>query len=200
MINLLPPNVKQEIIFGRRNSVLSKWIIAVAIVIVGIAIMSLFGQFYIRQNVSSQQEVAKMTQDRLASQNFETTKKDLLALSNNVKTIVQILSKQLLFSKMLNTIGGILPIGTALSDMTLSTADSAIDLSISATDRGTATQAFVNINDPKNNFFSKADLLSIVCESNSAKKYPCTAQVRVVLKNDSSFYFLNSVTTPGATK
>ena len=160
--------------------------------------MSIFGQFYIKQNVQNQQNVAKTTQDRLASQNFETTKKDLTALSNNVKTIVQILSKQLLFSKMLTTIGGILPAGTALSDMTLATSDSAIDLSIAATDRATATQAFVNINDPKNNFFSKADLLSIVCESSSTKKYPCTAQVRVVLKNDSSFYFLNSVTTPGA--
>lgn len=198
MINLLPPDVKQEIVYGRKNSILFRWILAILLVIVGIAIMSLFGQFYITNNVHSQQKVAKLAQDRMAAQNLDATKKELQTLSDNVKTIVQILSKQLLFSKMLTKIGGIIPPGTVLSDITLSTTDTAIDLSVSAVDRAAATQAFVNINDPNNNFFSKADLISINCESASGKKYPCTAQVRVTLKNDSSFYFLNSVTTSGA--
>jgi len=201
MINLLPPDVKQEVAYGRKNDILLRWILAIVVVIVGIAVMSLFGQFYITKNVHSQQKVAKLTQERMASQNLEGTKKDLQTLSDNVKTIVQILSKQLLFSKMLTTIGGILPSGTALSDINLSTADSAIDLSVAAVDRASATQAFVNINDTKNNFFNKADLVSIICDNSSTKKYSCTAQVRVTLKNDSSFYFLNSVTTSsGATK
>lgn len=199
MINLLPPQIKQEITYGRRNSILLRWVIAVTLVIAGIGVMSIFGLFYINQNVRAQQKVAKIAQQRIESQNLEVSKNELMDLSDKVKTIVQILNKQLLFSKMLTTIGGILPNGAVLSDINLSTSDAGIDLSISAIDRAAATQAFVNINDPKNNFFDKADLVSIVCESASGKKYPCTAQVRGTLKNNSSFYFLNSVTT-GASK
>ena len=195
MINLLPPEIKQEIAFGRKNEKLVRWVTAVVIVIAGIGLLSLFGQFYITKNVKNQQKVSKVSQERMAAQNYEGTKKELQSLSDNVKTVVQILSKQLLFSKMLTTIGSILPSGTVLSDITLSSTDSAIDLSISATDRAAATQAFVNVKDPKNNFFTNADLISINCDSAGGKKYPCTATIRVVLKNDSSFYFLNSVTT-----
>jgi len=198
MINLLPPDVKQEVTFGRRNNILLRWILAIVFVITGVAIMSVVGQFYITNSTKSQQKVAKLSQERMASQNLKETEQELQTLSDNVKTIVQILNKQLLFSKMLNTIGGILPNGTVLSDITLSTSDAAIDLSIATADRPAATQAFVNINDPKNNFFSKADLVSIICDNSSTKKYYCTSQIRVTLKTDSSFYFLNSVTGSGA--
>lgn len=199
MINLLPPNVKQEITYGRRNNVLIRWIIAVILVIVGIGIMTVFGLVYINQNVKSQQKVAVIAQQNIKNQNLEANQKELQSLSDKVKTIVQILSKQLLFSKMLTTIASILPSGAVLSDINLTNSDLAIDLSLSATDRAAATQAFVNINDPKNNFFDKADLVSIICEGTGSKKYPCTARVRVTLKNDSSFYFLNSVKTSEAT-
>lgn len=194
MINLLPPETKLEITYGRRNSVLVRWVSALLIVIIAVAATSAFGIFYIHQNVKNQEKVASIAKERMASQNVEKTKNDLETLSNNVKTIVQILNKQLLFSKMLTTIGGVLPKGTALNDITLSSTDAALDLNIGASDRTAATQAFVNINDPKNGFFDKADLISIVCSDASDKKYPCTATARVTLKTNSSFYFLNSVT------
>lgn len=198
MINLLPPEVKQEITYGRRNNVLVRWIVAVIIVIAGIGFMTIFGLFYINQNVKSQQKVAKIAQQSIDNRNLEATKNELQSLSDKIKTIVQILNRQLLFSKMLTTIGGILPGGAVLSDINLTTSDLAIDLSLATIDRAAATQAFININDPKNNFFDKADLVSIICEGTGSKKYPCTARIRVTLKNDSSFYFLNSVKTNGS--
>lgn len=200
MINLLPPEVKQSITYGRRNAVLVKWIIAIVIVITGIAAMNIFGWLYINQNVHNQQKLVSLTQNRISSQNLEAAKNQLQDLSDKVKTIVQILNKQLLFSKMLTTIGSILPDGSVLSNINLSTTDSALDLSVSAVSRDAATQAFVNISDPANNFFDKADLVSITCETPSTKKYPCTAQVRVTLKNNSSFYFMNTVTANGGAK
>lgn len=194
MINLLPPDYKLNIEYGRRNSQLIGWVIVMAVVIVGITAMSAFGIFYIHQNTKNQQHLTQISKDRMASQNVEQTKTDLQTLSDNVNTIVQILNKQLLFSKMLSTIGGVLPKGTALNDINLSSTDLGVDLNVGATDRATATQAFVNISDTKNGFFDKADLISITCSDSSGKKYGCTAAIRVTLKTDSSFYFLNSVT------
>lgn len=194
MINLLPSDIKQEISYARRNAKLVGWVISLLVVIVGVALMSAFGIFYIQKNVTNQQKVANTAKERMASQNVDKVKTDLQTLSNNVNTIVQILNRQLLFSKMFTAIGGVLPKGTALNDITLSSSESALDLNIGASNRETATQAFVNISDPKNGFFDKADLVTINCSDGTDKKYPCTATIRVTLKTDSSFYFLNSVT------
>lgn len=197
MINLLPPEAKQQISYGRRNTHLTRWLFAMVIVIVGIGIMTIAGQLYINQNVKNLQKISVQANERMASQNLEQTKKELSTLSGNLKTVLQILSKQLLFSSMFKKIGGVMPSGSALNGITLSSTDSAIDLAVGGVDKNAATQAFINISDPKNGFFEKADLISVTCSQQSSGtetvKYPCTANVRVTLKNDSSFFFLNTV-------
>lgn len=196
MINLLPPESKQQIQYGRRNTHLTRWIFAMVIVIAGIGVMTVVGQLYINQNVKSLKTIATQAQTRMADQNLEATKKELTTLSGNLKTVVQILNKQLLFSKMFIKIGGVMPAGTAVSGVTLSTSDSAIDLAIGGIDKNAASQAFINVSDPKNGFFEKADLISVTCTQVTAAsdtKYPCSANIRVTLKNDSSFYFLNTI-------
>lgn len=206
MINLLPENLKEEVIYGRRNRLLVRWLAAVSLVIFIVAAMTMFGQYYVNLNVKSLQSVAKVTQERIASQNLASIQKDVQSLSNNFTTVTQLLSKQLIFSKLITKIGSIIPNGAILSGITLSTSNSALDLNVIATDREAATQAFVNISDPKNGLFDKADLISVNCTvktstttttsaaSASASKYPCTAMMKVIIRNDSSFYFLNSIT------
>jgi hypothetical protein len=204
MINLLPENIKSEIIYGRRNRILAHWIMAVAVVIIGVSGMTVFGQIFINKNIHSLQSFAKTTQQRITDQNLAATQVQIKSLSDNFTTVTQLLSKQLLFSKMFVKIGGIIPSGAILSGITLSSTDSGVDLNVAALDKTAATQAFVNISDPKNGLFDKADLVSVVCttpttgSSDISSKYPCTAIIRVVIKADSSFYFLNSITSTGA--
>lgn len=213
MINLMPNDIKEQLVYGRRNRLLLRWMFAVFMVIVVVAAMTVFGQYYINRNVNSLQAVAKITKQRIEDQNLAAVQKDILTLSNNFKIVTQLLSKQLLFSKMFVKIGGIIPNGAILNSITLSTTNSALDLNVVATNREAATQAFVNISDPKNGLFEKADLISVNCTSKTdapststsaassamASKYPCTALIKVVLTNDSSFYFLNTI-TPGVKK
>lgn len=205
MINLLPGGIKEEITFGRRNRLLLRWLFVVFMVIATVAAMTVFGQFYINRNIHSLQAVAKVTQERIANQNLASTQKDIQSLSNNFTTVTQLLGRQLMFSKLFVKIGSIIPNGAILSGITLSTSSSAIDLNVIAVNREAATQAFVNISDPKNGLFDKADLISVNCTTGSANttasasKYPCTAMIKVIIKNDSSFYFLNSITS-GAKK
>ncbi|HUD03291.1 MAG TPA: hypothetical protein VMR51_00645 [Patescibacteria group bacterium] len=200
MINLLPDQIKKEIIYGRRNRVLLHWIMSVIIVIAGVGGMTVFGELFINKNVHTLQSVAKLTQARISDQNLTSTQTDIQNLSNNFKTVTQLLSKQLLFSKLFVKIGGIIPNGAILSGITLSNTDSVLDINIASTTRDTATQAFVNIGDPANGLFEKADLVSVSCaQSNSSNsgtigKYPCVTVIKVVIKTDSSFYFLNSIT------
>jgi hypothetical protein len=200
MINLMPDYLREEIIFARRNRVLLKWIMAVVVVIAGVGVMTIFGQYYINRNTSSLESVASITQNRISAQSLQVTQQEIQTLSNNFTTVSQLLKRQLLFSKMFVKIGSIVPSGAILRGITLSTvASTAIDLNIISIDRDSATQAFVNISDPANGLFEKADLLSVSCTQDTTNstsinaKYPCSALIKVVIKTDSSFYFLNSI-------
>ena len=62
MINLLPTELKEEIVYGRRNRILSRWVVSVFIVIAAVAAMTVFGQLYINKNVRSFRDDAKVTQ------------------------------------------------------------------------------------------------------------------------------------------
>lgn len=194
MINLLPPDVKLDIQYARHNTVLVRWIMAGFLFAALVVSLIGFGQYYIAKNTQVTLASVEVTNQRLASQNMLNAQKELETISKNLKTVLQIAGKQLLFSKLITRIGGILPAQTRLNGMTLSTSNSALDLNVAARDRNAATQAVINISDPKNGLFSKADLVSVTCNDTATDGYPCQAQIRVVMKTDSSYYFLNSVT------
>jgi hypothetical protein len=206
MINLMPDYMRQEIGYARRNSVLLKWMIAIVGVIAGIGLVTLFGQYYINRNTNTLQAAAQVTQNRINTQNLQETQAGIQNLSNNFTTVSQLLKRQLLFSKLLVKIGSIVPSGAILRGITLSTEDSAIDLNIIAANRDAATQAFVNLSDPANGLFEAADLLSVSCSqitvdsSPETAKYPCSAMIKVTIQADSSFYFLNSLSSSEASQ
>jgi Tfp pilus assembly protein PilN len=201
MINLLPIYAKEEIAYGRRNRQLLRWALAVVVVIVGVAGITFFGQLYINKNTQNLQAVTEITEQRINSQNLTSTEQQLQTLSNNFRTVTQLLAKQLLFSKLLVKIGSIIPSKAFLSGITLSTTSSALDLNVVAENREATNQAFININDSSNGLFEKADLVTLSCNYNSTaatetlSKYPCSALIRVIIKTDSSLYFLNSITS-----
>jgi hypothetical protein len=200
MINLMPDYLRQEIAFARRNYALLQWLMAVTIVIIAVGAMTIFGQYYIGRNTKSLEAAAEVTKERIDAQNLQTTQTDIQSLSNNFTTVTRLLKQQLLFSRMFVKIGSIVPGGAILRGITLSTTTStAIYLIVVAINRDVATQAFFNISDPANGLFDKADLLSVSCStvgidsSDLTAKYPCSAMIKVVIKTDSSFYFLNSL-------
>jgi len=201
MINLLPPATKENISYGRRNLVLVRWVAAVVTVIVSIGIITAGGQIFINKNIVSLQKASQITQNRTESKDFSATQNDIKNLSNNFTVVTQLLSKQVLFSKIFTKIGSIMPSGAILSGITLSNTSTSLDLNIASVNRDAATQAFVNISDPKNGLFDKADLVSLVCRTGSGTsqtKYPCNANISVTIKANSSFYFLSSITNKGS--
>lgn len=210
MINLLPDGVKQDMVYGRRNLRLMHATLWLVVVILGLVIVVIFGQWYLTNAQKTYAKNTSAVDARIQNQNLESTQKDIQTLSGNFKTVVQILGKQVLFSKLFEKIGSTIPSGSILTGLTLTDNNSALDLTIAATSRDSANQAYINIADPKNELFEKADLIGITCvqpgdtssgTTDTASKYPCQATIKVLFKANSSFLFLNSVTgKTGATK
>ena len=198
MINLLASHAKTDIMYARRNTLLLRWCLVVVFIIAGVGIISLAGLFYIKQSQQQYTDQVGRTQAQLKEQNLETTQAKIESISNNLKLTTQVLSREILFSKLLKQIGSAMPANTSLTDLKIGKTEGGIDLSAVAADYNSATQVQVNLQDPANKIFDKADILNIACASNNVldPRYPCTINIRARFGKNNNFFLIN----PGGAK
>lgn len=193
MINLLPPAVKDEYRYGVRNVALLRWVAAFLVALLGLGVIATYGLVTMQRSTESynaQVAAAQATLDRENLKGTETQVKDITA---NLKLVVQVLSKEVLFSKLLKQMAVVIPPNAALNGLNISQTTGAIDITAVASDYQTATQVQVNLQDPKNQIFSKADIIGISCSTaGSNPKYPCTVQIRALFSSNNPYLFINT--------
>ncbi len=195
MINLLPPDVRQNFTYARRNTKLRRWAIAGVFGILGVAAVVFFGQIYMNQAIKSYAAQAEVTRSQLQAQKLDETQKRVSEISSSLQLVVQVLSKEVLFSKLIRQIGAVIPSGAAMTDLKISKLQGGIDLQFNAVDYQTASQVQVNLQDPSNKIFDKADILNINCASNpSDPRYPCQVSIRAQFAKNNPFLFINNPT------
>lgn len=191
MINLLPPNQKNEIIYARKNTQLLKWcFLMFSASLVAVAII-FAGQLYIKSSSNSYAKQIASTEQTLKSEKLSDTQKKITDLSNNVTLIEKVLQNSILFSKLLKQAGAVMPPETVLSNLEISKVEGGIDLSAKAKDYKSATQVQVNLQDPANKVFEKVDILSINCNKLSDDGYPCTVTLRALFGDNSPYLFIS---------
>lgn len=197
MINLLPPEVKQDYRYARHNRRLLNWVAAFAVAIVGMALITGGGLVVMNNSIDSYKTKIAGAQSQLASDNIDGVQKQVKDISNNLKLMVTVLSKEILFSKLLDRLGNITPSKVILTNLSISQTESAIDITAQTTNYNAATQLQVNLSDPGNQIFSKADIVSITCNSSSqssttSSAYPCTANIRALFTKNNPFLFISN--------
>jgi Tfp pilus assembly protein PilN len=192
MINLLPPDVKQGSFYARQNTKLLKWCLALVVAILGMGLVVAFGLFYMNQSVHNYTSQIQKTQQQLKAQNLEKTQARIDDISGSLKLVVQVLSREVLFSKLLKQIGSAIPAQASLTDLRIGKVEGAIDLTAITSDYNTGTQVQVNLQDPNNKIFDKADLVSITCSSASTAdlRYPCTVTIRAQFAKNNPYLFI----------
>ena len=191
MINLLPPDYKSQITFARMNTTLKNWAIASLIGVLGVVAVIAAGHLFMSQSTKSWQKQVNDTQEQLKTQKLEETQKRVTEISDSVKLAGQVLSKQVLFSKLLTQVGAAMPNGTSLQSLSINAPAGGIDLSAVATSYQSATQVQINLSDPANKIFEKADIVSATCQDNSETKveYPCQVTIRALFAKDNVFQY-----------
>lgn len=202
MINLLPPQTRESMMFAKRNTTLRRWSLALFISILGILGIVAAGHLYIQSASRSYMAQIEQGNQQLKAQNLEDTQNKIQDLSSSLKLVVQVLQREILFSKLLSQIGSALPSGSVLTNLSINKISGGLDLQAAATDYQTATQVQVNLQDPRNKIFEKADIISIQCTNAKTtsddplkSKYPCTVQLRTLFAKNNSFTFINSATS-----
>lgn len=195
MINLLPPDVKENYLFARRNTFLRKWAIVLIISIVTLGGIMMVGYMYLNQSSRSLSKQISEGTEQLKIQKLEETQKQVEGISSSLKLVVQVLGREVLFSKLLQQIGAAMPQGAVLTNLSINKLQGGLDLQAAATSYQTATQVQVNLQDPANKIFEKADIVSIQCGTSGSalsKTYPCTIQVRALFAKNNPFLFINN--------
>lgn len=197
MINLLPPETRENIMYARHNTKLLRWSAALAIGIVGIVTVVVFGFFYIDQNTKNINKQVDLAREELKIQKLDETQKRVEELSGSLKLVIQVLSKQILFSELLRQAGAVMPAGSSLASLNISKVSGGIDLQAVTKDYQTASQVQVNLQDQGNKIFEKVDILNIVCNAQSQTvAYPCTGSYRASFSKNNPFLFLKTGGTP----
>lgn len=191
MINLLPLDHKNEIIYARKNTLLLRWSLLILVAIfIAIGLIGA-GNLYIKYSQEDyNKQIATITQT-LKSENLTQTQQKITDLSNNVTLIQKVLENTILFSKLLKQAGAVMPPGTILSNLEISKVEGGIDLTAQAKDYKSATQIQVNLADPDNKVFEKVDILSINCNEDSDSGYDCVANLRALFGDNSPYLFIS---------
>ena len=202
-INLLPPDIKQGYHYARHNTRLVNWVVVFTFALVGLAAISLGGVWYLNQAAKPYYRQVADTQTNLKKQDQAGTEKQVKDITNNLKLAVQVLSKEVLFSKLLKQLAVIIPVNVTLSNLDISQTTGALDITANTTDYNAATQLQVNLADPANKLFIKADIVNINCSgannTSGNAKYPCTVTLRALFAANNPFLFIsNTATAPTA--
>jgi hypothetical protein len=156
-----------------------------------------FGWLYMHQISSSYDKQISDSTAALQAQDLDKTQKEVKTISSSLKLAVQVLSKEVLFSKLLKQLAAAIPKNAVLATLNISQSDSAVDITANTTDYQAATQVQVNLSDPANKIFSKADIVNISCttptgDNGAATKYPCTVNIRALFSDNTPFLFINN--------
>jgi Tfp pilus assembly protein PilN len=188
--------MKQNYRYARSNSRLLFWISALVISIAGVVVLSGVGNTVMNRSINQNKQDIAQLDARLSSQDLSGTQRQVTAITSNLKLMVSVLSKEVLFSKLLIQMGNVTPPNVVLTGLSISETESAIDVTARAASYGSAAQLQANLADPNNKIFSKADAVNISCATIASdpqsSRYPCTVTIRTLLAADNPFVFSNT--------
>lgn len=199
MINLLPPEVKQGYRFARYNVSLRRWVVGFVVALAGLGVLATYGLLTLHQSTNHYNQEIASTKALFQKEKFAQTQTDVTNISNSFKLVVKVLSQEVLFSSLLKQLAAVIPNNANLTGLDINQTQGGIDIAANATDYSTATQVQVNLSDPANKIFSRADITSITCNSGSTinPRFPCTVNIRALFAPNNPFLFVNS---PGASQ
>ena len=194
MINLLPPELKESYRYGRRNRVLAHWVTMIIVCVFGGIALTFGGYLYLNRSITSTNQQLADSQKQLQSLHEASVQKQVTTISNNIKLATQVLSKEVLFSKLLQQLGAVTPNNAILTNLSITQAQGGVDITAETADYAAATQLQVNLGDPNNKIFSQADIVSINCTQGTSSNplYPCAVSIRALFASNNPFLFINT--------
>lgn len=177
MINLAPPEVKSNVHFGRLNIRAFRYLLLTVATSVGLLAILLFGLLLASREESLLRNLVEDKQASLAQHDAQLT--EAKALAERIDTIAALIGRETAFSKLLPSIGAVVPSGTTISGLELDTKDgNAIAINGESTSQLGPSIFRENLAKTKD-LFSRADIVSITLVDNDQSPDTYSFQIDV---------------------
>lgn len=181
MINLLPPEQKQAIKFGRINLVLMQYIILAIITIVallGIVVIGAQKLSSVQTEIRSEVKSGQTEVDSLKGYHDQANQ-----ISSQIETLSKLFAQEIKFSQLLTSIGGVMPNGSALTQLSLNE-DRTLPILLTAQVESEETAAVLRKNLEESDIFDKADIVSLSAQEDVTSKYGYQVTINVTFSED----------------
>lgn len=172
MINLLPPEVKDEIRFGQLNITAIQYAVLILAVSLSLVAVLFFGVTVISGDEQSLEQAIE--EKSVVLSDLEGSVAEAKDLESSIDTISALLAREVSFSELLQDIGSVIPDGASLSGLSL-TGDESLPLRIDAEVNSQPLAAILRENLENSDLFSNADIQSITAsnidEQGNASQY-----------------------------
>jgi Tfp pilus assembly protein PilN len=191
VINLLPTDLREQYVYGRRNVALRRWAIALVFGLAGVVLVTFGGLLLMQKSITNYQAKVASADESLKKQDLEGTRNHANAISGSITLATGVLSQEILFSQLLTQIAKVIPPNDNLTDLSISTDQKSIEVKAVAASYASATQLQLNLQDPANKIFTKADIQTITCTASADPKYPCSVTIKALFSTNNPFLFIN---------
>ncbi len=173
MINLLPPQQKQAIKFGRINLILVQYIAVAVITIIALAGIIILGDNKL-SNVQNQLRT-EVKDGQAEVESLKGYHEEAREIASQIDTLSKLFANEVKFSELLTSIGGVMPTGSSLTQLSLNE-DRSLPINLTAQVVNEGTAAVLRKNLEESDIFSKADIVSltVVEDANARYKYIVT--------------------------
>lgn len=170
MINLLPTNEKREILAGRTNRLLVRYLFLLLIVIVMTLAAFGFVWYYLETTRSASQ--ARIEENEASSRQLLSRQQAIASFKTNLKTAKTVLDKQVNYSTILLRVSSTIPAGVVLNQLTIDPATIGTPTTITA--RARSESALLKLKDSltQSPYYSDAQFGTITKADDSSDGYP----------------------------
>ena len=145
MINLLPPEYKEEIEYGRKNHRTLSWATTVAFGILSLLIITFVGKITI-QSAKSQAESQKTALEQQMQQvSLSDVEKKYTSFIDTTGSVKKIYSQEVLYSRLIRKLATLLPQDAKLTNISLTDKDRALNLNFNNSSDGLGPVILVNL-------------------------------------------------------
>ena len=181
MINLLPTKEKREILAGRSNRLLARYIVLLAIVTCMMLIAFAFVWFYLQNTKGINQ--TKIKQNEASSQQLLAKQNAINEFRSNLQTAKTILGKQVNYSAIILRVASTIPKGVVISQLSLDPTTFGTPTTLTA--RATSEAAVLKLKDSLTNspYYSNAHF-DTIANSDDQSAYPYQVTMTVTLTKE----------------
>lgn len=139
MINILPPELKQQITYSRRNVVARRYVIVLILIILITGGTLVVSHWYANQQIAAYEAALNKRNEKMSR--YENLEASVDTLNTHIGTIETVLQQRPQFSVLLTDLSQVLPRGSYLNGISLSEeTDQPLQLTITAPSRNQAVR------------------------------------------------------------